>query len=95
MEQRAPLSDADKKALYDKLSDALINGLLHGFLFEDDSKESATVILDSVEKLQTRADALAFLKRLSDRWDAYREVYMEYKKEELLGTVQAQLNQLQ
>lgn len=88
------IDEQTKKKIYEDLAEELIAGLEKGLILEQDSKDSAGLILDKLDKIHTREELIVFLELLSRRWDIYREVYLEVKKGELLDSIQSELVQI-
>ncbi len=75
------ISDELRKKVYDMLADALIKGLelLNPDIFNvRDSENSAEFIIDHMKSIKTRGELLVFLKHLSDKWEVFRPVYLDF-----------------
>lgn len=94
MDASAQITVEEKTTIYNNLADLLMNGLKNGELFEEDVQNSSKFILEKMESITTKEELITFLKILSDRWDIYREEYLKYKKDDLMGKIQTELQQL-
>ena len=90
-----PITEAEKKKIYDELAEYLISGLEKAEIFEEEAAHSADFVLKRLDTIATRRQLLEFLAQLSSKWDIYRPAYEKVKKEELLQQVQSELSQLQ
>lgn len=80
--------------LYDNLAKALMKGLKRGYLFVDDARQSADYILSHLEKIRTYEELFIFLQELAKKWDAYQEVFLEFKRKDLIKKAQQELKKL-
>jgi len=88
------VSDQLKKKIYDDLADVVIAALERQQILTDDAAESAQFILRRVEKATTLQDLTQALRELSSRWDIYTNVFLDLKKQDLIGKVERELQQL-
>ncbi len=75
------VSEELRKKVYEMLADAMITGLemLNPDIFNvKDSEVSAELIATTLDQIKTKHELLLFLKKLSDRWEVYRPVYLEF-----------------
>lgn len=80
--------------IYSQLADLVTEALEQDDILLEDAQDSADFISNRLDSVSTRQELLFFLQELSRRWDIYQKVFHEFKKEDLLGKVKEELEQL-
>lgn len=75
------VTDATRTILYNELCDAMVEGLKTHLLQEDSAQLSAQYMLQ-LENIKTYKELMTFLEELSNKWPAYKAVYILVKEVE-------------
>lgn len=75
------VTDATRTILYDELCDAMVEGLKTHLLQEESAQVSAQYMLQ-LDNITTYQELMSFLEELSNKWPAYKVVYLLVKEVE-------------
>jgi len=75
------VTDATRTILYNELCDAMVEGIKAHILEYESAQDSAKYILQ-LESITSYSQLMAFLETLSEKWPAYKAVFMLVKEVE-------------
>ena len=81
MDQSAVITEDTKNSIYNQLADAMIAALETNTLSHDDSQISSKYILDNLDNAKTHGELLTFLEEASNKWPAYKGVYLAFEEQ--------------
>jgi len=87
------ITQEEREKIYAQLAEAMMSALEGDQATEEDAAESAEIIL-KLDTIQTRGELIILLANLAARWNMYRSVYLDAKKDELLSKVNVELSQM-
>lgn len=90
-----PVDEPLKKKLYDELARAMLNSLEAGKITIEDSRQSASKILEGMEMSKNKEELLAFLEKLGKEWIVYNVVYLRFKGNMIVNQDDQKINEIQ
>jgi len=97
----SPITEEQKKKVYDDLALAMIDGMEQGTFSDEESRASAEFVLAKLGTVKTEQELFQFLEELGKRWSIYEKVLLKLKGQKnnqidqvKLQEVKNKLNQL-
>ncbi len=87
------VTDATRTILYNELCDTMVEGLKAHILEEASAQDSAQFIL-RLDSINTYQELVSFLEELSEKWPAYKAVYLMIKEVETKVADETVMNKL-
>lgn len=91
------VTSEEREKLYKELAEKMLQGLETGEIEVEASEDSSEYILEHLDKVQTKAELMAFLEEVGNRWPVYKTMttkeVTEQKDQDKITDIQDQLHQ--